>query len=127
MIKMIYCIRRRPDISHDEFHRYWRENHGPLVRKHAEAMKVKRYIQCHTIPDTPEMPLNKTIQENRDSIDPFDGAAELWWDSIEDLAAGSMSPEGARAAQELREDEEKFIDFSGSSIFFCEEHTFVDD
>jgi len=127
MIKMIYSVRRLPGVSHEDFHTYWLETHGPMVKERARAMKVKRYIQSHTIPDTDEMPLNKTVQESRGCEEPYDGAAALWWGSLEDLAAGASSPEGGTAAQELLEDEKNFIDFSRSSIFFCEEHVVVDD
>lgn len=126
MIKMIFCVKRRPDINYDEFYRYWLEDHGPLVRKHTKALKIKKYIQCHTIQDTDEMPLNKIIQDSRGSIDPYDGAAELWWNSIDDLVAATSSPEGAEAGQEVLEDEQKFIDLSRCWIFFTEEHTIVD-
>ena len=73
------------------------------------------------------MPLNKIIQDSRGSIDPYDGAAELWWNSIDDLVAATSSPEGAEAGQELLEDEQKFIDLPRCCIFFTEEHTIVDD
>jgi uncharacterized protein (TIGR02118 family) len=122
MIKMIYCVRRLPDIGHDEFHKYWLEKHGPLVRERAPAMNVKRYVQSHTIPDSDDVPLNEGLRQSRGSLEPFDGAAELWWESIEDLVAQAGTPEGAKAAEELLEDEKNFIDFSRSSIFFVEEH-----
>jgi uncharacterized protein (TIGR02118 family) len=109
-------------MSEEEFHKYWLEKHGPLVREHTSAMKVKRYVQSHTIPDTADVPLNETIRQTRGSLEPFDGAAELWWESLEDLVAGGGTPEGAKAAEELLEDEKNFIDFSRSSIFFVEEH-----
>jgi hypothetical protein len=41
---------------------------------------------------------------------------------LDDLVAGGSTPEGAKAAEELLEDEKNFIDFSRSSIFFVEEH-----
>ena len=30
MLKVFYFFKRRSDISADEFHRYWRDEHGPL-------------------------------------------------------------------------------------------------
>ena len=122
MIKMIYCVRRLPEMNHDEFYRYWLEKHGPLVRERASAMKIKRYIQCHTIPDSQDSPLNQVLRQSRGLKEPFDGAAELWWESMDDLKAGVGTPDGAKAAAELLEDEKNFIDFSRSSIFFVEEH-----
>jgi hypothetical protein len=33
MIRFVYVVRRLPKLSRQEFQRYWRENHGPLVAK----------------------------------------------------------------------------------------------
>ncbi len=121
MIKMIYCARRLPEMSHDEFHKYWFEKHGPLVRDRASAIKIIRYVQSHTIADSEDQPLNETVRQSRGLTEPFDGAAELWWESMDDLMAGAVEPNGAKALEELLEDEKKFIDFSRSSMFFVEE------
>jgi uncharacterized protein (TIGR02118 family) len=127
MLKMIYCVKRRPDIDVDEFYRYWLEEHGPLVKKHAKALKIKKYVQCHTIQDTGEIPLNKMIRDSRGAIEAYDGVAELWWDSIDDFVAATSTPDGADAGQILLEDEQNFIDLSRSCIFFSEEHTIIED
>ena len=127
MLKMIFCVRRQENVSEEEFHKYWLKKHGPLVRDRAKALRIKRYVQSHTIPDSTEVPLNETMRQSRGLIEPFDGAAELWWESLEELSAGAGDPEGAKAGQELLEDERNFIDFSRSSIFFVEEHEIVGD
>ena len=127
MLKMIYCLKRRPDIEIEEFYRYWLEDHGPLVRRHAEALKIKKYIQCHKIIDTDETPLNKMIQDSRDSLDAYDGVAELWWDSMDEFMAANSTPDGIEAGQILLEDEQNFIDLSRSCIFFAEAYTIVED
>jgi uncharacterized protein (TIGR02118 family) len=125
MLKMIYCVKRRPEVDVDEFYRYWLKEHGPLVRKHTKALKIKKYVQCHTIQDTKKRPLNKMFQESRRALEAFDGVAELWWDSIDDLLAVIESPDGSDAGQILLEDEQNFIDASCSCMFFTEEHTVV--
>ena len=124
MVKMIYCLKRLPDMSQEEFHKYWLEKHGPLVRERAPAMKVKRYIQSHTVSDSGGVSFNKAIRDSRGSAEPFDGAAELWWESIDDMVAAANDPDGGKAAAELLEDEKNFVDFSRSSIFLVEEHEF---
>jgi hypothetical protein len=50
----------------------------------------------------------------------YDGVAELWWDSIDDVL-GSPSPERQAAGLALLEDERKFIDLSRSPLWFGEE------
>ena len=53
MIKLVYCLRKRADVSDAEFHKYWLESHGPLVRGFAQAIRAKKYIQSHTVLPAP--------------------------------------------------------------------------
>ena len=48
MVKLIYCITRKPELSVEEFQRYWRETHAPIA---ARIPGVRRYVQCHTLPE----------------------------------------------------------------------------
>lgn len=121
MIKLVYCLRRRPELSLTEFQAYWREKHAPLVAKHAETLRIKRYVQSHT----QDTPLNTAMRSTRPGPEPYDGVAELWWDGIEDFTAGAATPEGRDAARELLEDERRFIDISQSPIWVAEENPVV--
>ena len=122
MTKLVYCLRRLPQLSREEFQRYWYERHGPLVRSHAAALGIRRYVQTHTLDD----PLNSALQASRGGPDGYDGVAELWWDSVGDLAAATSTPEGRAAGNALLADERRFIDHAGSSMFLCEEHAVVE-
>jgi len=51
----------------------------------------------------------------------YDGVAELWWNSFEDILAATAMPEGQAAGLELLEDERKFVDLARSPLFFGEE------
>ena len=121
MVKMIFAIRRLPHLSPEVFHRYWRENHGRLARKNLPALRVKRYVQTHTI----DTPFNEVLRESRGGGEPYDGVVELWWDSIEDLEAAFATTEGVKASRELLEDEKRFIDLPRSSMWFAEEEVFI--
>jgi uncharacterized protein (TIGR02118 family) len=121
MIKLAYCLRRLPHLSLEEFQRYWLQKHGPLVRSHAQALRIKRYVQVHTL----DHPLNEAIRRSRNAAEPYDGVAELWWESAEEMAAATATPEGRNAARELREDERNFIDCARSSLWIAEEHEVV--
>ncbi len=122
MIKLVYALRRLPHLSREEFQRYWLDTHGPLVRDRAGALRIRRYVQVHTL----ETPLNDALRESRGALEPYDGVAELWYDSADDLAAGGTSPEGQKAARELLEDERRFIDLQRSALWIGEEHPIVD-
>jgi uncharacterized protein (TIGR02118 family) len=119
MIKFVYVVRRRPDVSSEAFRKYWLENHGPLVRSQAQALRAKRYVQSHTL----DLPLNQVAQQIRGSQPPYDGITELWWDSIEDLIAAAQTPEGQQANRTLAQDEARFCDLPNCSVFFTDEHT----
>jgi uncharacterized protein (TIGR02118 family) len=121
MIKLVYCLRRLPHLSRAEFQRYWRETHGPLVRSHAEVLRIRRYVQVHTLDD----PLNDVIGKSRGAAEAYDGVAELWFERVEDLAESTSTPEGRTAALELLEDERRFIDVARSAIFVAEEHLVI--
>jgi uncharacterized protein (TIGR02118 family) len=118
MVKVVFCVRRRPDLSVDDFKRYWIENHALLVKKHAAALGAKRYVQDHTVEDD----TNAALRASRGSMEAFDGIAEVWWDSRDALTAALSRPEGQAAGEELLEDERNFIDLARSSLFLTEEH-----
>ena len=44
-IKITFCLRRLPSLTQAQFLDYWYEKHAPLVRRHAAALRVVRYIQ----------------------------------------------------------------------------------
>jgi uncharacterized protein (TIGR02118 family) len=120
MIHLIFCLRRLPHLSREEFQRYWREQHAPLVQKHAAALGIHRYVQAHAI----DPAMSQAIAAARDAPDPFDGVAELWFD-WDDLAARMTTPAAIAAGRELLEDERRFIDLPRSPIFFAEDHVVI--
>jgi uncharacterized protein (TIGR02118 family) len=80
MIKLVYCITKKADISDDEFFRYWKNVHGPLG---AKIPRLRKLVQSHRI----NIPGDKHPPA-------YDGIAELWFDTIEDLLAARQSPNG---------------------------------
>jgi uncharacterized protein (TIGR02118 family) len=122
VIKLVMAIRRRDDVAPEEFHRYWLEEHGPLARRLLEPLDLRRYVQTHTL----DTDLNGQLAAARGTVEAFDGVAELWWDSLEDLLATVGSEDGQRANAALAEDEARFIDLKRSSLFLTEEQVIFD-
>jgi uncharacterized protein (TIGR02118 family) len=118
MIKLTFCLKRLPHLSREQFQKYWFENHAPLVAKHRAVLRIRRYIQMHSGSDA----MNAGIGASRQAPEMFDGVAELWWDSFEDIT-NNTHPEAAAAGLALLEDERKFIDLPHSPLFFGEEKT----
>jgi uncharacterized protein (TIGR02118 family) len=118
MIKLVFVIRRREGMTREEFQHYWREEHAQLVKRHARVLRVRRYVQTHAR----DTELDDALSGLRGS-EPrqYDGVAELWWDSIDDLVQAATSEEGETAQQALLEDERRFIDVANSPIWLGEE------
>jgi uncharacterized protein (TIGR02118 family) len=114
MIKLSFCLHRLPHLNRDAFQDYWRDTHAPLVKRHRKALRIRRYVQCHAITNA----LNDLIRAGRTAPEMYDGVAELWWESLDDLEAAMASPEGQAAGLELLEDERKFIDLARSPLWF---------
>ena len=121
MIKLTFCLRRLPHLSREEFQRYWLDKHGPLVRSFAEVLHIRRYAQMHTL----STPYNAALQASRGGPEDYDGVAELWWDSLDDLAAATATDAGRSAGLALLEDERTFIDLARSPLFVGEVHEIV--
>jgi uncharacterized protein (TIGR02118 family) len=124
MIKLTFCLRRRPDLSAEEFHRYWRDEHGPLVAARAEVLGIHKYQQVHTL-DEPD--LHAALRSrNGGAPEPFDGIAEVWVDDVEAFRTGTGTQESRQAARDLLEDEARFIDLPSSPMWLGEEIVFYD-
>jgi len=120
MIKLVFCLRRRPELSREEFQRYWYERHAPLVREHAKTLGIRRYVQVHTL----DTPVNDAIRGTRGGPEGFDGVAELWFDSLEVMSVQNDETRAAGAV--LLEDERKFIDLPNSPLWFAQERPIID-
>ncbi len=73
MFKIVTLIKRRPDLSVENFQAYWADRHGPLLR---QAPGIRRYVQSHALP-----------QGYRKGELLFDGTSELWFDDESAYAA----------------------------------------
>lgn len=117
MIKLTFCLHRLRHLSREEFQRYWRGTHAPLVRSVADTLRIRGYVQLHTT----TTPVNDLLRASRGGPEEYDGVAELWWDSLDDLTAAMSTPEGAAAGAALLEDEKRFIDLERSPLWLGEE------
>jgi uncharacterized protein (TIGR02118 family) len=105
-------------MTREQFQDYWLNNHGPFFQKHAGDMRAHRYVQSHTI----NTPLNKGLRDSRGMLPEYDGVAEVWFESEEDMIEAMSSPEGQKLSAALLEDEGNFVDHSKSSAFLVREH-----
>ena len=122
MFKLVYLLCRRPELTREAFQEYWLNTHGPLVRSFAETLGILRYVQTHTA----DTDMNAEMVEARGvEPAPYDGIAELWFESEEWLRSRRDEPEVQAAFAVLVEDEAKFIDFSRSPLWWSIEHEII--
>jgi uncharacterized protein (TIGR02118 family) len=119
MIRLVFLLRRKAGTTLAEFQRYWRETHGPLVASFQQSLDILRYVQAHALED----PMNQAAASARGGMEPpYDGVAELWWDSEEALSAVLATEAGRAAGAALLEDEKRFIDLPRSPLWLAHEY-----
>lgn len=118
IVKIHFPLRHQASTPETEVRAYWLQNHGPIIRSHAPASGILRYLQVHRI----EHPLEAALRESRGTIvDSYLGHAEVW------VSMDRVQTNESRAANQAAvEDESKFIDFERSAIFAAKEHVIVD-
>ena len=123
MIKLAFCIRRLPGMSRHDFQDYWRNQHADLVMSFQPAIGFKRYVQFHGGFDK----LSTKAAEFRNSPEPYDGIAELWWEDEETMTRCSATDEARAGFAALYEDEKNFIDMANSPMWYGIDHVIHDE
>ncbi|MGH8000041.1 MAG: EthD family reductase [Brasilonema sp.] len=104
MIKLICLINRPSDKTLDEFKFWWLNHHAKVA---AKLPNLRRYKICTVVP------------ESNDEM-PFDGVAELYFDSREDMENAFASEQGQECS---RED----LELIGNRLaFITEEHVIIE-
>ena len=108
MIKTISIVKKRPDITREEFYGYWKDVHGPLVARHIPGLR--KYIQNHYI---------EVSGYNEEG----DGIIETWYDDVDSFLK-SMEFNGSDEARELGlgQDWAKIADMGRPKMWVVDEH-----
>jgi uncharacterized protein (TIGR02118 family) len=118
VIKLMSFIRRRSELTQEEFFTHWRDVHRPLIEQHAVTLGIRRYVQ--TPARHPEMSVAMNERYGAGDQRPYDGVAEIWIDSIEVIPTQPSEAQQA-ALNEIWADEPTFIDLANSYKFVGEE------
>ena len=103
-------VRAQAHMTRPECHRYWQHVHGAMVLDTpAMVATMRRYSQSHTLDDAlvPMLPPMR-----------YDGLAELWFDTDDDLSA-CFGPEYLAT---VHLDESSFVDLEQATAFMATEH-----
>ena len=112
MVKAFWFLKRRSEMNSDDFHRHWREQHGPLFCNNAAAQRyVTRYEQNHAVPENHAL--------SGDDYEEYDGISIMWFRSVEDFQAMFADP----AFAPVLEDGDQFVDGTAMKQIF----TFVEE
>jgi uncharacterized protein (TIGR02118 family) len=107
MIKLVYCISKKPGLTDEEFFHYWEKVHGPIG---VRIPHLRRLVQSHRVNVT------------GDNVQPdYHGIAELWFNDAEALLAARQSHEWKASS----EDEANFIDPTKVASLVSEEHVIL--
>ena len=118
MLRLTFLLRRKKGMTRAEMQDYWLNVHGPLVVSHSATAKFLRYVQVHTTSDD-----HSRLPGRRGEMEePYDGVAEVWWESRAAMLAAMQTDEGREFDRVLVEDELNFADIENSSAYYCYEY-----
>ena len=83
-VKLIALLKANPGLSRDEFVQRWVEGHAPLTLRFKNLKGYRINVRIDE------------YQELEGEL-PYDGTAELWWNSLEEMQEDFASDEAATA------------------------------
>ena len=118
MIRYIYCVRKRPDISLEDFRQQWNSpTYKALLKRLADYYQAARYSRNLSL----KIEMGETLVNENGLSEPYDVTIELFWDSANKLPELYDSEEAQKLTHELREIQQQFIDTNNSTLFFTTE------
>ena len=76
MVKVIRFIKRRKDLTHEQFKAYWLNRHSQLEKMVMEQTPIRKIVAS--------FPTGEMIGGKEP---PFDGMVELYFDGVDDMRA----------------------------------------
>ena len=117
MIRLITCLKRRGDVSAEDFRRYWQEAaFDELIGRIAALTGAERCAKNLTL----GVEANTLLMQERGLGEPFDGIIEYWWHDAANFDELYNSEERKALMQEMQDYQGRFIDLAASASFFTE-------
>ena len=116
MIKLNYFVRKRADVTAEDFRAFWMGNHAEAVLQLVDKLGIRKYTKCET---QHEDDVNKLLQQMYGSAtDAYDFAEEMLINDLEEFKAGLNDADVQKQLQQLHEDSRAYVDVSRSDIWF---------
>ncbi|MCB2050160.1 MAG: EthD domain-containing protein [Novosphingobium sp.] len=111
-VALVVCIKRRSGLSGQEFARYWREVHAPLIRDCGGFNRhLVSYTQYHLVEQ--DSPVARMFGVSGD----YDGIAVLEFRSVTEMQQAFAEP---AYLEHVRPDEPNFVDLEHGLCFITE-------
>jgi uncharacterized protein (TIGR02118 family) len=108
MIKLVYCVTKKPGLTDKEFFHYWEHVHAVIG---ARIPGIRKFVQ------------SRRLMVPGDKYQPdYDGMVELWFDDVDTLLSSRQSQEWKASG----DDEANFIDHDHVAYFVTEERVILD-
>jgi uncharacterized protein (TIGR02118 family) len=112
MIKIVALIKRRADVTHEEFCDYYEHRHAPLFHRTIPpevARAIRHYVQNHAV-----------VLGSGSTEPPYDCVTEIGFDDQAGMQLWSSWYLG-EGGKVLRDDEERFMDPRQRVVIVTEE------
>jgi hypothetical protein len=117
MIRLITCLKRRDDISPEEFRRYWMDAaFDELIGRIVALTGAERYAKNLTL----SVEANVLLMQERGLGEPFDGIIEFWWHDAAHFDELYNSEERKSLMLDMQAYQTQFADLAASASFFTE-------
>ncbi|MEU0677113.1 EthD domain-containing protein [Streptomyces sp. NPDC006172] len=111
MIKLVFTLKRREGMTHDEFTHYQRNIHRPLLLSIPEAKQyIRRFVVSYPVP-APNFPEPD-----------YDSVVETWFDTMDDLNALFFCENWLKTVDP---DHKNFVDLNSFGSIISEEEVVV--
>lgn len=120
MIKFIQCVRKKPEISIQDFRRSWKTYQAKATEL-AKAMNAAGLTFCTTL----NVEENLQVMLTRGTSEPFDGVAEFRISNAPRTIEALNREPGKSLMEDLQRSQTEFIDLENSCFFFAAEEVVI--
>ncbi len=120
-VKLIHFLKKRPELSQEEFDARWRDDHAPVVLEALAPLGIlRKYVQNPRLPLDPAF-FKGTLFE-AGGVGQHGGIEEYWFNGLEDLKRLKDSP----AWERIRASDARLVAESGSFAMVTTERVVFD-
>ena len=114
MFKISFYIKKKHNVSIEDFREYWLGEHARLVKAYASRLGVRQYLKCEVLP---EHPLTKQATATYETGPLRYDFIDHWiFNDIEDLRRGAQLADVQAMMTNAYESEDLWVDIGASNV-----------